>query len=342
MSKPGIIAALSVLLLLACEPGFSSSSVVTGLRVLAIGADRPEIQPGETAQLHVLIADPHGGGRQLTSVWLGCHPEPLNASPCDVTASLLDLSNFLQQPETFSIPSPPSYAAPADSLDGLSDTDQMQGGRDGQFILAVAPGGVDQALRGPGERVAVTARIKVSTSPSPNHNPVFTSFTVDGADAPDGGTIEIAAGSAPTFELVVGLEQSEVVPILDPAGPAPCAPQAGCSDPALCPSVECGKNQMCRIDRQPTVCEKHEALTVDWLSTAGVFARTAPGAGVPDGGLPDERGDLRVPHHVETAYLAPGGSGRDPIPSDGTVTLWIVLRDDRYGVSWTSRSLHVH
>jgi hypothetical protein len=337
-----IIAAVSISLALSCEPGFSSSSIVTGLRVLAIGADRPEIQPGETAKLYVLIADPQGGGRQLTSVWFGCHPEPLNSSPCDLTANLLDLSSFLQQPGTFAIPSPPVYLAPTDSLDGLPDPDKLTGGRDGQIILAAAPGGVDQALRGPGERVAVIARIKVSKAPVPNHNPVATGLTVDGANAPEGSTIEIAAGSAPTFELLVGLEQSEVVPILDPAGPAPCSPQAGCADPALCPSIDCGKNQMCRIDRQPTVCEKHEALSVDWLTTAGVFARTAPGASAPDGGLPDERGDLRVPHHVETVYLAPGGSGRDPIPGDGMVTLWIVLRDDRYGVSWTSRLLHIH
>jgi len=333
---------LVALIAFGCEPGFSSSSIVSGLRVLALGFDKPEIRPGDTAMVQALIVDPAGGGRPLTTLWFACGPAPLNGSSCDNGSNLLDLSGFLQLPGTRAIPAPPSYAAPANSLDGLSPADQQRGGRDGQLVLAVGPGSVDQTLRGEGDRVVAVARIKVSLSPSPNQNPVATGLSVDGADAPEGGVIEVAAGSAPAFELRVGLEQSEVVPILDPGGPAECTPVKGCTDPVLCPSLDCSRNQMCRVDLHPAVCEKHEELSVDWLSTAGEFSRTAAGGGVPDGGLPDEQGDLRVPRHVETFYLAPGGSGRDPIPADGMVTLWIVLRDDRYGVSWTTRRLHVH
>lgn len=333
-----LAAALALSLLAACNGRLSPSTTVTGVRVLAVGADRPEVRPGESTAVRALIADPHGGGRPLGAVWLGCPPAELGKSPCDDLAALLDLASFAQQPGVTGLASnPPVYSAPPGVLDGLTAARREFGGLDGQVVLGAsalasggAPAGADES----------TARIKVSESRNPNRNPGFTAVTIDGREAPEDQVVEIAADSTPALRLEVDRDQSEAVPILDLLGPAPCTPLAGCTDPKLCPSADCRRSQMCRVDQGR--CEKHEQLRVDWYSTAGTFSRAPPGQGPGGAPLPDEEGDQRIPRNVQILFVAPGlVRGRDPVPPGGLVTLWVVLRDDRYGVSWTSRTLRV-
>jgi hypothetical protein len=65
---------LSLLLLVACGSSFAPVSLVTGLRLLGVRAEPPELRPGGSAELTALVADPKGGGREVSILWARCDP----------------------------------------------------------------------------------------------------------------------------------------------------------------------------------------------------------------------------------------------------------------------------
>jgi hypothetical protein len=84
---------LAALALAACSPDFDPASKVDKLRVLAIKAEPPEIDPEGVATLEslVLLADPDAP-RTTTVVHLACVPEPGSdaPTPCVMIANLRD------------------------------------------------------------------------------------------------------------------------------------------------------------------------------------------------------------------------------------------------------------
>jgi hypothetical protein len=76
----------------------------------------------------------------------------------------------------------------------------------------------------------------------------------------------------------------------------------------------------------------HELLTFQFYATAGTFSP------------PDRQSELSLifdPTSVlrsESQYHPPGAADR---PADGKVTLWVVVRDERAGESWSSRTINV-
>lgn len=97
------------LALTACGPDFKPASYVDKLRVLAVQADPPEIEPlpldgsaprmADRARLSSLVADPAGLGdptRVITVVYLACTPDPLDpfGSSCTQVAALRDPSQL--------------------------------------------------------------------------------------------------------------------------------------------------------------------------------------------------------------------------------------------------------
>jgi hypothetical protein len=61
--------------LVGCVESFAPASQIKDLRVLAIRADKPEANPGETVQLDALIADPTGLITPPGIIWLACFPK---------------------------------------------------------------------------------------------------------------------------------------------------------------------------------------------------------------------------------------------------------------------------
>lgn len=97
------------LALTACGPDFKPASYVDKLRVLAVQAEPPEIEPlpldgsaprmADRARLASLIADPAGltdPDRVITVVYLACTPDPLDpfGSSCTQIAALRDPSQL--------------------------------------------------------------------------------------------------------------------------------------------------------------------------------------------------------------------------------------------------------
>jgi len=91
------------------------------------------------------------------------------------------------------------------------------------------------------------------------------------------------------------------------------------------------------IDRQHgnavVAATAQELLRYDFYATVGTFSpaerqsQLSPLVTTPDGQV-----------HLDSQYNPPDAAD---LPADGTVTLWIVVRDERAGVGWTSRTIHV-
>jgi len=74
----------------------------------------------------------------------------------------------------------------------------------------------------------------------------------------------------------------------------------------------------------------HEALTYQWLATAGSWKRSSSGGPKdPFGNEPE----------LDTTWTAPAASA----VGDGLdVSLWVVQRDERLGEAWYETCVHVH
>jgi hypothetical protein len=100
-AAPSLLPLLAALATVACGPEFTPPMEVTGLRVLAVRAEPPEVAPpGDSsapsrAELGALVAHPGFAGdavRRATVLHLACTPAPgsAGANPCTVLTTLAD------------------------------------------------------------------------------------------------------------------------------------------------------------------------------------------------------------------------------------------------------------
>jgi hypothetical protein len=97
--------------LFACEAtGFDPEYLVNTLRVLAIQADAPVAQPGQAVHLTTLWADPNGAGRPVQWAWGTCvNPGSTQIPDCAAALRTLALGG-----DSF------SATVPTDALDGVT------------------------------------------------------------------------------------------------------------------------------------------------------------------------------------------------------------------------------
>jgi hypothetical protein len=139
----------------------------------------------------------------------------------------------------------------------------------------------------------------------------------------------------PSLVSVALVDDGTVLPALETDAGAVTTVQAGasltlrarwpaCPDPA----ADCGGSES-YVALEPatrTFVDHREELVVSWFATAGQFATAKTGRSEAEAlaGAPDDSDNI---------WIAP------PTPRD--VFLWLVLRDDRGGVTWSSHHLHV-
>ncbi len=100
-------AACGGMFLLSCDGvNFEPASLVNSLRVLAVQADRPFASPGQSVHLEALIADPLGQGRNVTVAWGTC----INPGSAEVSTCASTVSSFQTNAGTVDI------TVPADAL----------------------------------------------------------------------------------------------------------------------------------------------------------------------------------------------------------------------------------
>ncbi|MDD5308046.1 MAG: hypothetical protein PHU25_12055 [Deltaproteobacteria bacterium] len=176
-----LAAILGLLLVAGCAGEMDKQSEVEKLRILALSADPPEIQPGEGATFRALWADPEGKGRDVTFAWMAC------AGPFEPGA--------MCEPAM-----PPVVRSASEGGDA--------------FVVPVAPAldpTVMLVVRAGGETVTAMKRVTVSRSGTPNHNPGIEKLVLNGKalePADDGGVATVkctADDGCPDAEVQVFL-----------------------------------------------------------------------------------------------------------------------------------------
>jgi hypothetical protein len=154
-----------------CSQPLPSRAVVDDLRILGVRAEPPEAAPGASVHFDALIADPRGGGRALKLAWALCTPGDAGVATCGDPSRVAMLGTG----------GTADWVVPDSALAGLSFDDALEG-RDVYVVLGVEPADIAPDDHNPPHDAAFK-RVRVSTNPSPNHNPSIDSLLVAGSPA---------------------------------------------------------------------------------------------------------------------------------------------------------------
>jgi hypothetical protein len=293
------------MLLVACSAEFDPPSRVTGLRVLAVRADEPYAPPGDTVQLQALAVDP--AGRPLQWGWGTCVDPP--------SSDVVDCIDGADWPGFAIAADAPTHAVviPADAIDRLPPDARARSSVG--VIGVVCPG--DLSLVSPPASIRATGVLPFVCR---DHD----TGRILQPDEYEAGVKRIFVRATdrnanPVIENVTWDGQSW--PDMSVRDAEPCATDgnslSGCDGVlhhvgalAAPGSAESGVDSF--------GIHFNEQVIVQYYATEGTFADS-----------------VRIASDPVTRWTARDQSrGR-------TVTMWMVLRDDRGGVDWTSRTVNV-
>ena len=341
---PALIPALALAALAAGCSNFQDESTILDLRVLGIMAEPPElyVDPATVARLltgndplptddarslastvTALVLDPAGQGRAVSYAALACPREIDTVTAATGQNGIICAHDAATTIDLLDPPGPQDSAAAgiehdiivpfAISLNQLADAFRLDPQGAAGFQLPIA---VQLELAAGSERVVTTKRVIFAEQlpdrpPSVNHNPLVTKVTIYPArDA-------MANPIAPT-ELAEG--EPVTVPL---GGEIWFEPGGAIAEPY---SIREATH-----DVPPQIFTKDvpaETLRYAFFTTAGTFS-------------PVETSTVALPiftnldHvHIESQYTAPA-----VMPADPNLTVWIVVRDERGGASWTTRRI---
>jgi hypothetical protein len=292
-------------LLMGCSADFDPPSRIEGLRVLAVRADEPYAAPGDTVQLTALAVDP--AGRALQWGWGTCvDPDSSEVVDCIDHA---DWSGFTIAPDA------PTHAVtiPADAIDRLAPAARARATVG--VITVVCPG--DLSLPSLPSSIEATGSLPFVCR--------------DHATGRTLATDEYAAGVKRIFVRATDRN----------------------ANPTIANVTWDGHDWSDTATQHAAVCATDGNSLANCDSVLHqVAANAAPGSA--ESGV-DSFG-ASFAEQVIVQYYATEGSfsdgvriASDPVTkwtarqetAGRTVTMWMVLRDDRGGVSWTSRTVQV-
>jgi hypothetical protein len=296
------------LLLSACGTDFDPGSRVTDFRVLALSAEPAFVSPGENVRLSVLSHTPSGVVPSYG--WAVC-PSPREATPKGCLDELEEIRRATGEIPLLGMGeglSEVDVPVPADALDAIPEI--------------ARPGAVVGVLN-----VACPASLELFGS---NQGLPFRCF--DPSDGRELGLDEQVVGMKRLFVREVDRNQNPVIDRVTFHGrdwPADEIPEVGACDTNGNRFDDCGsslRNSMAAIPRAGDFEAGtdefgrafSEQIVVQYYATEGLFEN-----------------EVRIGEAPETSWVArKRASGSD-------VTLWFVVRDDRGGVSWTTRQVRV-
>jgi hypothetical protein len=293
-------AAAALVLCAGCQNNFEPASFVTGLRVLAIKAEPPEVAPGETSTLTALAVDT--SGNQVGFDWSLCNLPP---GPVDPAVNLTCVNTDAGAPAIVPLGGGPQLTVTMPQV-----TPQQLGVPDYTFGVFVPFRLRVDGLPTPGldagvgiDEIVAFYRLRLATGlEARNTNPRLTGvFVAAGPGFPDAGLdsitplddahpVSLAAGETLTLRALIDINSVEKFLIVD-------------GDPR--------QRQFTLVEEQPRIL---------WYATAGSFEHQVTGLNAAD-----TRFALDV--HVPAA-----GS---------TITLWVVVHDERGGTDFLTRSIAV-
>jgi hypothetical protein len=256
---------------------------VTGLRLLAIRADPPEIRPGQTAAIERLLVDPLNEVQVV--LWTAC-PE-LRATPfgCPLDLQGLDLETATPEQlreagvigiEPFLLP---TVIGEESTIAHLGDAQRLEGAYLQVNALAL-PEGSDFEQLDFNMVESAFKRVVISEATTPNHNPGIDAFTVDGVQVPEQTTVVLQVDQP--YEISVDL-----------------------TDDAI--------ETYTYLNRAGETEQRIEEPFAEWYSS---------------GGKVDEFNTLHP--YLPSTFFTPQERGVEG-------TWWVVIKDRRGGISWTSR-----
>jgi hypothetical protein len=184
--------------------------LVDRMRILGVKPEPPEARPGQPVSFSALLADPNGEADVV--IWFAC--EEAGGAGCDVDLDALPENPTPEQlAEAGVIGAEPGFAPvyvpPADILDALPAEDRLEGLTvTVQLAAFPAETGGETGVDLYNQAEVGYKRLVVSEAATPNANPWFSSFTVDGFEAPPDAAVEVDAGEQ--YELGVTIPEEAV------------------------------------------------------------------------------------------------------------------------------------
>ena len=299
---------LSIVGTFGCAPDFDPGSRVVSMRVLAEQADLPFAKPGDTVKLNALSYDPEG--RNITWAWAAC----VNPSSSTIQGCLDKIGEDSAQTG-----SPPilaqgvalnsfSYTVPNDVLDSLPDaakSSAMVG------ILSVACPG-DLSLDNGSNPLPFTCQERGTGR----------AFALD----------EYVLGQKRIQVRAHDNNQNPVIEQVTFDGqdwPEDEVKQVSACDTDNNDYQPCAASSKHRISARPSQASVEEGTTefgvtfseqvvIEYYATEGIFEH-----------------DVKIASDPETGWAA------RKVASGKELKLWMVVHDDRGGVSWAERRVHV-
>ncbi len=354
-----------------CAPEFAPASLITAPRVIAIVAEPPEATPGVEVTLTPTVVAPEGtlvegpaaDGGGYDATWWRCPDEDSDAlgdfSQCEKPSLRRDIGTGVPFVDVvpadlfgeLTIPAdgpaegaPPPEAPPEKLLGALlgywrvvglsmqpTPGDGGDGGADGGRIeafkrepvyLPFALGTVDERL------TDLDVRVNKDGVLEANSNPLLTAVTIHEGQR-DGPTVtSVKKGGTYFFQPLID-ERS-----LQAYGSLKADLQGiDVTDPESLKALDVD-DLLSRFTRE----DRCEIPLFNWYVSAGalrievtldetVITRVFDERGI---ACPPVDGDIREP---ATEFTAPTGEEGDPLPADGVVHGWVVLRDGRGGTA---------
>jgi hypothetical protein len=334
------MAVLALVMLPACVPEFDDDlSRVTEPRIIAIRATPAEAKPGEAVALSALVA---GGNEGAAPRWLTCvERKPLTelgpvSSECArwqsaAADALVDLGSGSSVTAT----------VPADAcrLFGPTRPEPKPGEPAGRPVDPDPTGGWYQpfAVGLPDSNASAVGAVRLSC-PLPgvtpaqsvefteryrrNENPAFESLSVAGTATNPGAATRVPRGATVALSAAW-----PACPSTSTCGDGICGEledRGNCADDCTEPRGCAGGETYAWFDPESRrIVARQETMRVSWFATAGQFAEERTGRAETEATVSS----------VDNAWTAPA--------EPQNVSMWLVIRDDRGGQSWTELTIEV-
>ena len=202
---------MNIFLLLACtQDELSQNWQLYRTRILGAQADPPEAQPGQTVLFRSLVFSPES---IESVVWFACLPDSATSFGCTIDPALLgglqegeepDINSLIEAGFAGAEPMfPASWTVPEDALDGLTEAQKNDG-----LSAFVTISAIPQDATEDSDFEVAYKRFPVSTSETPNNNPVIDNISIDTIPYQSDEIFTAIAGE--TYTLTPNFEERHV------------------------------------------------------------------------------------------------------------------------------------
>lgn len=347
-----------------CSEKFLPASLVVNERVVAVTATPPEAVPGQTVSLEPLVVS--GAGELVVdegyrASWWRCPDSDSDALgdyvQCSVPSERREVGTGVPYEDSVpaalfgTLPPPGSTQEPADPEAVPLPNDKLLGALLGYWrvvgltvtsgertvdafkripvYLPVRLGEVDARLASLDTRIDQNGR-----DVGANTNPTMTAVLVHENEVTGPTTTKVKAGQTFFFEPVYDADvlQEYLSLKVDLEGLDLSDPESVRDEPVSELLARFQKVQRCEV---PTFSwfVTHGRLRRDTTLDESVLEKIYDARGID---CPPVEGEERVP---QVEYTAPTGEDDDPLPEDGIIRGWVVMRDGRGGTATRSFEL---